>query len=55
VTHFVDEDPIQLRWVVADGGDESFAFPAPGLVRVGQKEAGERMAWKVLDTSTGRA
>lgn len=55
VTDFIDEDPVQLWRVVADGGDESFAFTAPGLIRIGQEVAGERMAWKLLDTCAGCA
>jgi hypothetical protein len=54
-TDFVDIDPIQLRRVVADGRDESFAPPAPVLLWVGQEVAGEGMAWETLDTSRGGA
>lgn len=47
----VDEDPVQLRRVVADGGDESFASATPGLLRVGEKVAGEGMAFGTLATA----
>ena len=55
MAYFVDEDPVQLRRVVADGGDESFASATPVLLGIGKKVAGERMAWEALDTGRGCA
>lgn len=48
---FVDIDPVELRGIVGDGGDEAFAFPAPGVVGVGEEVAGEGVAggWGVVE------
>jgi len=48
----VDEDPIQLRGFVADGGDEAFASPTPVLLRVREKVTGEGMAFGALATAS---
>lgn len=45
----VNINPVQLWWVVCDGGNQAFAFPAPLMIRMREKISSKSMSGRFLE------